>query len=257
MRCHQAPLAFAGIVRFAARDVGGLLAPSVRRLAVASVALPSLFWTLVVIAGALRDAYDHARQAISELGVGQNAALHNVTFLWYGVLTLWIAVGLGRALPRGARGGMSIFAASGVAIALLGVQWFAWTAAGAEPGPGVVGKGAPGAGDLSDDSAFDLGHDLLAAVAFSAGGLAAVATGLGLRGVPGWRGYDVYFVASGGVVLALLAYGAVSEPELPGLAQRVMSVTIQQWIAVLAIRHAAYTLGRSSPFSRATRIASS
>ncbi len=103
----------------AARGAGGLTGG--RGVAALSVAAPLAFWLAVAIAGAARPGYDHVARAISELGIGPNAALLELTFVAYGSVTIAIALGLRGGLPAAGRLGAELLAVSGVFTALLGI----------------------------------------------------------------------------------------------------------------------------------------
>lgn len=191
---------------------------------------PLSFWSAVIVGGVLRDGYDHTARAISVLSIGDNAPLMNAAFIAYGVLIAIIALGLRPVMPPDTRMGLSLLTVAGAATAGLGIQWIAWAATAGAPS-----LAPPGAGSLTTDPTYDVIHDALAILAYLASALAALAAGLGLRGRPAWRGYELYFVASGVLALALMTYAGVADVS-GGVLQRSLTVTVQLWVAVIALR---------------------
>lgn len=199
-------------------------------LATLGVLAPLSFWSAVVLGGALRRGYDHSVRAISELSIGENAPLMNAAFIAYGVLIVIIALGLRPVVLPTARIGLVLLTVAGAATAGLGIQWIGWAST-----TGAPSLAPPAADSLTTDAAYDVIHDLLAILAYLSSALAALLAGLGLRGQPAWRGYDTYFVASGVLALALMAYAGLGHVS-GGVVQRSLTVTVQLWVAVIALR---------------------
>lgn len=199
-------------------------------LALLSVAAPLLFWLAVIVAGAARPGYDHVARPISDLGVGPNAALLELTFVAYGSVTIAIAVALRGVLPPLARAGSTLLLLSGAFTALLGLEWLAFVVGGSVPAaPTRVGA-------LSADRGFDLVHNAFAAATFLLGGVAPLAAAVGLRRESSWR-WEAYALAVCGVVaVALLPVVAVSPPGA-GALERILVVPLQVWVAVVAFRN--------------------
>jgi len=157
---------------------------------------------------------------------------------------------LRRALVAARRAslGPAYLAISGIAIALLGALWLVALAlrSGSTPFPEPV--------SLRDEAAsFVLVHDLLARVAYVCGAASCFATAAALRSDPRWRGYDAYSRWSGvlaaGLIgssflvevgfpqaLAAVGFGDGTLPAVLGLAQRVLTLDLEVWVAVIAAR---------------------
>ena len=72
--------------------------PSNQYLALAGLIGPILFVTIFTIAGFLRPGYSAIRDAISDLGVGDDAWIQNANFLLFGALLVTFAIGFFRAM---------------------------------------------------------------------------------------------------------------------------------------------------------------
>ena len=199
------------------------------RVALGTVLAPLAFWTAVAVGSVLRPGYDQTASTISRLSVGANAAIVDAAFIGYGAATIAIALALRPRVAGLGRASLLLLAASGACTAGLGVQWVAWTLAGGMPVPAA----RPG---LTADPLYDLIHDTLAAGTFTLSGLGSLLVGLGVRGRPGWRGYDLVFILVAAVVLVLTTYLGLRLTAAQGLVQRIAVLGLQLWVAVLAFR---------------------
>jgi hypothetical protein len=187
------------------------------RFALLAVTAYVLGW---LVAGRLRDGYDPAQQAISELfelgAPWTSRGLLYVGLALSGVAFLLLAPVLDRLLPGRGRLGP-------VLVALAGIGTLGIMAAPCSPG-------CPGAATTS----FDLWHTVAAGVGYGALVLAPLAFAWRLRSVEpvlaGWSA--VIGGVAGGLFLAYLAglFGTA-----PGLTQRVFNTIADAWYVLVVV----------------------
>lgn len=203
-------------------------------LAALSVIAPLTFWSAALLGALLRGAgYDHFTQAVSELSVGDNAAVMDAGFIAYGVLTVAFALGLRRGAPTATSAGFILLAGAGAATAGLGLQWVGWALTLGPP----LATPADARG-LTVDATYNVVHNALAGSAYVLGAFGAFAVGIGVRPDARWLRYVEYFLVTGPIVLAIALYIQVAVPVLDGLLQRTLILLLQLWPAVYAVRSA-------------------
>ncbi|GAA3259751.1 DUF998 domain-containing protein [Dactylosporangium siamense] len=193
-----------------------------RFLLAAGLAGPILFLVIATLAGWLRPGYSARTDAISDLGVGENAWLQNANFLLFGILLVGYAVGFRRAMAP-----------------LVGVRTASWGAV-------VIGAGAVGtvgAVVFPAAPATGLFHFLFGfLIVMVSAVVAACYGGRVFRRVPGWRGLARYSTWTAVVSVALfITTFFVLNPASPmaaagigGLVNRTLATVAFAWYAVTA-----------------------
>jgi hypothetical membrane protein len=200
-----------------APQASALASPIARWLALGGVLGPVQFILLFTIAGLLRPDYSPIHQAISDLGVGDNAWLLNGSCVVNGLLLIGFAVGFAlsmrSALSRGWR----------------------WSSAALLT---LHGFGLIVAGIFTEAPATLTMHWLVGAnLAFLGPVVAFLVTGLALRRDKRWRGWGNYTLLAGAVTLTLVLImfwvftpgSAVASLRLGGLMERVVMIVIEVW----------------------------
>jgi hypothetical protein len=182
-----------------------------------------LFVLVFLVEGATRPGYNAWRQYVSELCLGQRGWVQITNFLVCGPLMLGFAVGLWQALPAGVASGW-------------GPVWV-----------GIFGLGLVCAGLFvgAPNTPRGILHGLAGMVVFSTLPLASFVLAWRFAGDPAWRGWALYSLVTGIVVLSLFIGTSVVANRAPqgslvrvpiGLLQRVAILTGWSWIALLALR---------------------
>jgi hypothetical membrane protein len=193
-------------------------------LALAGLAGPLFFTTLVVVQGFLLPDYSHIKWPISALAAWPTGWIQVINFLVTGCLAILFAVGLNRGvLPtrRGVAGAM-LLALGGVGILIAGIfSWKMVDGVPTETPPHVVG----------------------AITAFASTGLGFVVFSRRMRADGAWADLAGYTMATGAIVLCLfvaVGFFAVDDgtPLHPwaGLLQRVLCAVWFTCLIVLALR---------------------
>ena len=184
-----------------------------------------LFVLVFIIDGFLRPGYSPIQQAISDLGIGQNAWILNTDLIAFGLLSMLFAIGFYQAMRKSIGGKR------------LRVSTFLLLLAGA----GAVNDGFFTEFNPTDPIAalHDALHNLGFLVAFGSLIVALFIIGLQLRKDRAWRGYACYTMLTSLVTLLLIilpftfpCYGA----ELGGLNERMLLVEALAWPVVTGCR---------------------
>jgi len=190
----------------------------VRPLAVCGAIAPLLFTSILVVAGALRPAYSHISQFISELGYGPNAIAQNLNFVLTGMLVAAFSYGLHKGLPPGSRKGPTFVTAFGI---------------------GLIGAGAfPG--DPANPFGLSM-HFLFATVLEISGVLAPLFVYTRLKKNPGARRASKFSLLMALVALLLLItfyggdFGSTVLEPWRGVVQRAFFTIPFLWIEGTAI----------------------
>jgi hypothetical protein len=224
--------------------------PTTRLLLACGVIGPALFVVVLLIEGATRPGYSAWRHFGSQLSLSDQGWEQIANFLVCGLLVLAFAVGL-RHMWRGGRG------ATWGPI-LLGVFGLSLIAAGIFVTGPALGY-PPGASLSSQESWHSTLHGLAGLGAF--GSLAAACFVLARRfgGDPQWRGWALYSVVTGVVVvLSFIGSNATAVLDMTGtwsgaptgLVQRIGIIAGWGWISFLAFR---LLRAGSPPAAQATR----
>jgi hypothetical protein len=225
-----------------------------RWLLAGGVVGPPLFVLVLLIEGATRPGYSAWRNFGSQLSLSDQGWEQIANFLLCGLLCLGFAVGLRRTWHsgRGATAGSILLGVFGLSLIAAGIF---------VTGPAL--NYPPGASLTSQESWHSTLHGLAGVGAF--GSLAAACFVLAWRfaGDPQWRGWTLFSVATG--VLVLLSFVASNAsavlamtgawPNAPtGLIQRIGIIVGWSWIALLALRlFRAEPVPRAAEFSRVAR----
>jgi hypothetical protein len=188
-----------------------------RQLRWVGVAIPVLWFGILFAAGALRPGYDHVRQYMTELTVGDNAWLAQLDFFVVGPLVLLFAYALKNA--GGPPIGALLIAVKGVAI--------------------IVGGLFIGDVDIGVRTTSGLVHNLSVVIGSVAMAAAIVAITIA------WRRAVVFSIAAAAVIVIATVLLAVATPQgtgspdsplapWAGLLQRLSMLANFSWPAVFA-----------------------
>ena len=201
-----------------------------RRLLLACGAIgPLLFIVVFLIEGATRPNYSAWHHFVSSLSQGERGWVQITSFIICGLLVLCFAIGLRRVLHPGT--------GSTWGPILLGIFGLCVIGAGLFVADPVLGypPGAPSAPTLHGAL-----HVLFSLVAFTSLPAACFVLARRFAGDPGGRGWAIYSIATGIlVVVFLIAADLVAslDPDGPaGLFQRLSIIIGWGWIALLAFR---------------------
>lgn len=188
------------------------------------VAAPIIYVVTVLLGGLITPDYSHVSQAISELTAtgAPHKLLLDIGFFSYNVAALLFAVGLLWRLWRYRRRQLAVGAVLLAGVALSGLLMY-FAPMDLLDGPVTL------AGQL---------HMALAAACSLLTILATLVTGLGFRGLHGWRAMGIYSVLSAGVIVvtgAMAAVGAAMGSPVLGIYERLTIGTFMLWMLVLAL----------------------
>lgn len=195
-----------------------------RILALAGVAVPIVFGSVVVVCAALRPDYSHSMQVMSALGEtgGPNAFIMNAFgFLPTGMFIMALAFSLSQLVPR------TILTAAGTLFL------------------GLFGAGVVAAGVYSCDlgcSGVDASreaflHIVASVIAFIAAVLAIGVWGIAFRPHPDWRPLSFFSLLSGllAAVLLVIFNASTGNAAFPGVWQRLFIGTLFSWCAIVGL----------------------
>jgi hypothetical membrane protein len=204
----------------------------IRWSALAGVVGPILFLAVLTILGFLRPGYSQISQAGSDLGIGPNAWILNLTFVINGLLLIAFAIsfflGMHHVFGRGLRL---------ACLVLLLLSGMGWMAAG-------IFTEAPATVTLH----WALGFPL----AFALPIVVCIIVSRQWRRVSEWRGYGRYslFTALGVVASIFLSYAffipgsPLSGIQVGGLIERFLILVVFAWYVVIGWRLFTSTQGR-------------
>jgi hypothetical membrane protein len=186
---------------------------------ICGIAAPILFLILVIIGSLSRPDYSQFSNFISDLGVGPNAILQNVSFIVFGILIIMFTFGMRAGLPI-LQGRSS---KTGVWLVL------------------VSGLGIMGAGIFPEDVFFGIPHGLVSATAFVSIIAAQLLIWRGLKDTDPsvWANYRTYCLVSGllSAVLVIVLNVAISDSsDYQGLAQRAFLAVPLIWVEATALK---------------------
>jgi hypothetical membrane protein len=229
--------------RAPAKERGGtqVIAPSDQIalwLALGGVIGPILFVAAFTVGGVVRPGYSPIHQAISDLGVGSNAWLLNVSLVLLGLLLIAFAFGFERSL----RPALS--------------QTWRWVCAALLA---CTGLGFAVAGIFTEAPATVAIHWMVGMPLLILGSVVGFfLTGLALRREGQWRRWNVYTLVASLVTLVLIASmfwvftpGTPLAPaRLGGLMERVLFLEILAWYGAVGWRLVARSRGEPLEASR-------
>jgi hypothetical membrane protein len=198
--------------------------PVIRWLALAGVVGPILFLSVLTILGFLRPGYSPIRQAGSDLGVGPNAWILNLSFVITGLLLIAFAIGFFLGMDQILTKGWRL-----TCLVLLVLSGVGFITAG-------IFTEAPATVTLHWTLAVPL--TLLSPL------VVCFIVGRQWRRVSGWRGYGRYslLTALGVVAFYLLTYAffipssPLSGAHIGGLLERVLILVVFAWYVVIGWR---------------------
>lgn len=212
--------------------------PLALRLLLACGAIgPLLFIVVFLIEGAMRPDYSAWRHFVSSLSLGERGWVQITSFVICGVFVICFAIGLRQVLHPGKSSTWGPILLGMFGLGLIGAGFFVM-----DPLLGYP-PGAPSTRTLHGTL-----HHLMGLVVFFIS-LPAATFVLARRfaGDPAWRGWFLYSIATGMLVIVFLVAGilaASSNPNAPaGLFQRLSIITGWGWIVLLAFR----LMGRKAP----------
>lgn len=202
----------------------------IRWLALGGVVGPIPFLSVLTILGFLRPGYSQISQAGSDLGIGPNAWIQNLSFLITGLLLIAFAIGFFLGMDQILQKGWRL-----TCLVLLT----------------LAGGGFIFAGIFTEAPATVMLHWVLGfLLAFLSPIVVCVIVGRQWRHVSEWRGYGRYsmFTALGVVAFILLSYAffipgsPLSGLQVGGLVERVLLLVVFVWYVIIGWR--LFTLGR-------------
>jgi hypothetical membrane protein len=217
------------------------IAPSdqiARWLALGGVVGPILFVAAFTVGGVVRPGYSPIHQAVSDLGVGSNAWLLNVSLVLLGLLLIAFAFGFERSL-----------------LPTLSQTW-RWVCAALLS---CTGLGFAVAGIFTEAPATVAIHWMVGMPLLILGSVVGFfLTGLALRREGRWRGWSAYSFVASLVTLVLIASmfwvftpGTPLAPaRLGGLMERVLFIEILAWYVAFGWRLFARSRGETLDASR-------
>lgn len=170
---------------------------------------------MVIVESLIRPGYSPVHNFVSDLGVGSLAILQNINFMIFGLLTIFLGLGLNGSLPiprsRSLKTGIWLVIIFGILIILAGVF------------PENYGSGAL--------------HQSVSAFAFLSIIAAQLLVWKGLKGddFAIWGKYRTYSLVSGllSIIFLILLQVAISDfPAYQGLAQRLFLAVPWIWVGV-------------------------
>jgi hypothetical membrane protein len=183
--------------------------------ALCGILAPIIFWLMVIVESLIRPGYSPVHNFVSDLGVGSLAILQNINFMIFGLLTIFLGLGLNGSLPiprsRSLKTGIWLVIIFGILIILAGVF------------PENYGSGAL--------------HQSVSAFAFLSIIAAQLLVWKGLKGddFAIWGKYRTYSLVSGllSIIFLILLQVAISDfPAYQGLAQRLFLAVPWIWVGV-------------------------
>jgi hypothetical membrane protein len=186
--------------------------------ALCGILAPIIFWLMVIVESLIRPGYSPVHNFVSDLGVGSLAILQNINFMIFGLLTIFLGLGLNGSLPtpgrRSLKTGIWLVIIFGILIILAGVF------------PENYGSGAL--------------HQSVSAFAFISIIAAQLLIWKGLKGddFAIWGEYRTYSLVSGllSIIFLILLQVAISDfPAYQGLAQRLFLVVPWIWVGVTGL----------------------
>lgn len=212
-----------------------------RPLLAAGVIGPALFVVVLLIEGATRPGYSAWRHFGSQLSLSDQGWEQIVNFLVCGLLCIGFAVGLRRAF-----GGGKGAVAGPVALALFGAALIAAGIFSTDPALGYpLGTSSPAGSPALHGTLHAMLHGLAGLVSFVSLTVACFVLARRFTGDARWRGWAVYSILSGVVVVLFFIASNVTSvldmrgvwPNAPtGLLQRIAVVAGWGWIVLLAAR---------------------
>jgi hypothetical membrane protein len=186
--------------------------------ALCGILAPIIFCLMVIVESLMRPGYSPIHNFVSDLGVGSFAILQNINFMIFGLLTIFLGLGLNGSLPiprrRSLKIGIWLVIIFGILIILAGVF------------PENYGSGAL--------------HQSVSAFAFLSIIAAQLLVWKGLKGgdFAIWGKYRTYSLVSGllSIIFLILLQVAISDfPAYQGLAQRLFLAVPWIWVGVTGL----------------------
>lgn len=195
------------------------------------VIAPLLFTLVYLIEGVTRPGYDAWRQTISALSISDQGWMQIISFLICGLLSLFFAAGVRQTWPSGksATWGPILLAIFGLGLLIAGVFV-------TDPSLGYP-PGTPDAPSTISTLHGNL-HTVGGLTTFSSLPLACFVLARRFAGEVQWKGWAIYSVVSGVLVVAcFVAFNVLSLHTGPaGLLERLSIGIGMLWIMLLAIR---------------------
>jgi hypothetical protein len=191
-----------------------------------------LFTAIYLIEGAMRPGYDAWQQPISALSLGPGGWTQQVNFIVYGALLVLSAVGWYRFL-KPARGAIWFPVLQGISgLCLIGAGLFSM-----DPFPGYPPGVRPGISTLHGSLHSIFAWTLILTLAI---GCITVAALMRTAHIPQWRGWYVYSLLTGALILIFWemfiqsANGNVAGlAPITGLVERLSAVSHDLWLCAL------------------------
>lgn len=202
----------------------GLLSPLTLGLIGCSGVGALLFTATYLIEGITRPGYDAWQQAISALSLGSGGWVQQINFVVFGVLMLLSAAGWYRFLTPGRAAIWFPLLQSISGLGLIGAGLFSMDIPPGYP-PGTVPTTTTLHGTL---------HGIFAYTIILTLALGCFVLTARFARVPGWRGWTVYSVITGVLILFFfLRFGEHTTGPVAGLAERLSAGSHALWLCLL------------------------
>lgn len=186
--------------------------------AVCGIIAPIIFWSMVLVESLLRPGYSQLYNFVSDLGVGPLAILQNINFIVFGVLSIFLSIGVRNCLKNVP--GKSMKA----------VFWFMI----------LFSLGIIFAGIFPEDFLSQNPHNLVSAMAFVSIIAAQLLMWNGLKNHDSmkWSRYGKYSLISGtlALILVIILKIAMTYNIYPGLFQRLFLLVSWIWIGATGLK---------------------
>lgn len=189
-----------------------------RFFAVCGILAPIIFWLMVLVESILRPGYSQTYNYVSDLGVGPLSILQNINFVVFGILSIFLSIGLRNCLK-------SISGKN-----LMAVFWLMI----------LFSLGIIFAGIFPEDFLSQNPHNLVSATAFAAIIAAQLLIWNGLKNQDNikWAEYRKYSLFSGllSLSLVIILKIAITYSFYPGLFQRLFLIVSWIWIGATGVK---------------------
>lgn len=186
--------------------------------AVCGIIAPIIFWSMVLVESLLRPGYSQLYNFVSDLGVGPLAILQNINFIVFGVLSIFLSIGVRNCFKNVP--GKSMKA----------VFWFMI----------LFSLGIIFAGIFPEDFLSQNPHNLVSAMAFVSIIAAQLLMWNGLKNHDSmkWSRYGKYSLISGtlALILVIILKIAMTYDIYPGLFQRLFLLVSWIWIGATGLK---------------------
>lgn len=187
--------------------------------ALCGISAPIIFTLLVILASLLRPDYSQTQNFVSDLGVGPYSFIQNINFLIFGLLSIFLALGLRQSLPN---------------LENKSQKAGAWLVA-------LFGLGVMFAGVFPENYLSQMPHNLVSSTAFVSiiAAQLIIWNGLKQEDTTIWGRYRTYSLVSGLISLIfviILKIAMIYFVDYQGAFQRLFLAVPWIWIGVTGVQ---------------------